>query len=86
MRGELRGLPASLATSKGAKAKLETKVSQWETKLAEVREIGDEERIRMAEDILRKAKAKVVETEKAIAAMDRSVQGRSCCWRRQWIR
>ena len=60
MRGELRGVPASLAASKGAKAKLETKVSQRETKLAEVREMGDEERIRIAEDTLRKAKPKVV--------------------------
>ena len=74
MRGELQGLSASLAASKGAKAKLETKVSQWETKLAEVREIGDEERIRMAEDTLRKAKASVVEKEKAIEALDRSVR------------
>ena len=32
---------------------------QWETKLVEVRGIGDEERIRMAEDSLHKAKAKV---------------------------
>ena len=74
MRGELKGLSASLAASKGAKARLETNVSQWETKLAEVREMGDEERIRMAEDTLRKAKAKVVEKEKAIEALDRSVR------------
>ena len=70
MRGELKGLSASLAASKGAKAKLETKVSQWENKVAEVREIGDEERIRMAEDTFCKAKAKVVEKEKAIEALD----------------
>ena len=74
MRGQLRGLSASLAACKGAKAKLETKVSRWETKLAEVREMGDEERIRMAEDTLRKAKAKVVEKEKAIEALDGSVR------------
>ena len=70
MRGGLRGLSASLAASKGEKAKLETKVPQWETKLPEVREIGDEERIRMAEDTLRKTKAKVVEKEKAIKALN----------------
>ena len=73
MRGGLQGLVASLAASKGAKTKLETKVSQWETKLAKVREIGDEERIRIAEDTLGKAKAKVVEKEKAIEVLDRSV-------------
>ena len=61
MRGGLKGLSAFLAASKGAKAKLEAKVSQWETKLAEVRAMGDEERILMAEDTLRKAKAKVAE-------------------------
>ena len=78
MQGGLKGLSASLAASKGAKAKLETKVSQWETKLAEVLEMGDEERIRMAEDTLRMAKAKVVEKAKAIQALDRSV-------RRTWV-
>ena len=36
--------------------------------------LGDEERIRMAQDNLRKAKAKVVEKEKGIEALDRSVQ------------
>ena len=74
MRGGLTGLSASLATSKGAKAKLEAKVSQWETKLAEVRAMGDEEWVRMAEDTLRKAKAKVAEKEEAIEALDRSVR------------
>ena len=74
MRGELTGLSGSLAASKRAKAKLETKVSQWETKVVEVREMGDEVRIRMADDTLRKAKAKVVEQEKAIEALDRSVR------------
>ena len=53
---------------------METKVSQWETKLAQVRATGDEERIRMAEDTLRKAKAKVAEKEEAIEPLDRSVQ------------
>ena len=66
MRGVLQGLSAFLAASKGAKAKLKTKDSQWETKMAGVREMGDEERIRMVEDTLRTAKAKVVEKEKAI--------------------
>ena len=74
MRGDLKGLSASLAASKGAKAKLETKVSEWEAKLAEVRAMGDEERIRMPEDTLRKAKAKVAEKEEAIEALDRSVR------------
>ena len=74
MRVELKGLSASLAASKGAKAKLQTKVSLWETKLAEVRAMGDEERIRTAQDTLRKAKAKVAEKEEAIEALDRSVR------------
>ena len=74
MRGELRRLSASLAAQKSGKARLESKVSQWETKLAEVRGIGDEERIRMVEDNLRKAKAKVVEKEKGIEALDHSVR------------
>ena len=74
MRGELKGLSASLAASKRAMAKLEAKVSQWETKLAKARATGDEERILMAEATLRKAKAKVVEKEGAIEALDRSVQ------------
>ena len=73
MRGELRGLSASLASQKGAKAKLESKVSQWETKLVELRGMGDEDRIAMAEHSLRKAKEKVEEKEEAIAALDRSV-------------
>ena len=74
MRRELKGFSASLAASKGTKAKLEAKVSQWETKLAKVRAMGDEERIRMAEDTLRKAKAKLTEKEEAIEALDRSVR------------
>ena len=74
MRGGLKGLSASLAASKGAKAKLEAKVSQWETKLDEVRAMEDEERILMAEATLRKAKAKVAENEEAIEALDRSVR------------
>ena len=52
MRGELRGLSASLAAPKSGKARLESKVPQWETKLVELRGIGDEERIRMAGDSL----------------------------------
>ena len=36
--------------------------------------MGDEERIRMAEDTLRKAKAKVAEKGDAIEALDRSVR------------
>ena len=74
MRGELRGLSASLAAQKGAKAKLETKVSQWETKLVEVWRIGDEARIAMAEHSLGKAKGKVAEKEEPIVALDRSVR------------
>ena len=74
MRGGLRGLSASLLAQKSGKARRESKVSQWETKHAEVRGIGDEKRIRMAEDNLRKAKAKVVEKEKGIEALDRSVR------------
>ena len=65
-RGELKGLSASLAASKAAKGRAETKVSQWETKLAGLREGGDAERICMAEANLRKAKAKVAEEEEAI--------------------
>ena len=53
---------------------METKVSQWESKRAEVQEMGAEERIRMAEDTLRKAKAEVEEKENAIEALDRSVR------------
>ena len=45
-RGELKGLSASLATSKAAKGRAETKVSQRETKLASLREGGGAERIR----------------------------------------
>ena len=63
MRGGLKGLSASLAASKGAKAKLEAKVSHWETKLAEVRAMGDEERIIMPEATLCKAKAKVADNK-----------------------
>ena len=74
MRGDLKGLSASLVASKGAMAKLEAKVSQWETKLAEVRAMGDEERILMAEATLHMAKAKVAENEEAIEALDRSVR------------
>ena len=73
-RGKLRGLSASLAAQKSGRARWESKVSQWENKLVEVRGIGDEERILMAEDNLRKAKAKVVEKEKGIEALDRSVR------------
>ena len=36
--------------------------------------MGDEESIRMAEDTVRKAKAKVAEKEEAIEALDRSVR------------
>ena len=76
---ELRGLSASLAAQKGAKAKLETKVSQWEARLVEVREMGGEDRIAMAEHSLRKAKKKVEEKEEAIVALYRSV------WRMETI-
>ena len=72
-RGELKGLSASLAASKAAKGRAETKVSQWETKLASLREWGDADRIRMAEANLRKAKAKVAEKEEAIEGFDRAV-------------
>ena len=74
IRGSLKGLSASREASKGAKAKLKAKVSQWETKLAEVRAMGDEERILMAEAALHKAQAKVAEKEEAIEALDRSVR------------
>ena len=74
MRGELRGLSGSVAAQKSGKAWLLTKVFQWETKLAEVRGIGHEEQIRMAEDNLRKAKATVVEKKNGIEALDRSVR------------
>ena len=74
MRGELKGLSASLAATKGTKGKLEAMVSQWETNLTEVRAMGDEERILMADATLRKAKAKVAEKEEAIEALDRSVR------------
>ena len=72
--GGLKGLSASLATSKGAKAKLEAKVSQWETKLAEVRAMGDEERILMADATLRKGEGQGRGEEEAIEALDRSVR------------
>ena len=54
----------------GAKAKTETKVAQWEAKLVELRRIGDEERIAMAEHPLGKAHEKVEEKEEAIQALD----------------
>ena len=80
MRGELPGLSASLAAQKAGKARLESKVSQWETKLVELQGIGDEERIRMAEDSLCKAKAKLVEKEEGIEALDRSVRRMETVW------
>ena len=73
-RGELKGLLASLAASKAAKGKAETKVSQWETKLANLREGGDAERIRWREANLRKGKPKVAEKEQAIEGFDRAVR------------
>ena len=73
-RGELKGLSASLAASKGAKARAEARVSQWETKLAALRAGGDGDRIHMAEDTLRKAKGKVAEKEEAIEALDQGVR------------
>ena len=74
VRGGPKGLSAFLAASKGAKARAEAKVSQWETKLADLRAGGDAERVRMAEDTLRRAKAKVAEKEEAIEALNRSVR------------
>ena len=74
MRGELRGLSASLTARKGAKAKLETKVTPWETKLVELHKIGNEDRITMAEHSLEKAKESVEEKEEGIVALDRSVR------------
>ena len=65
---------ACLAAQKGAKAKLESKVSQWETKLVELLGMGDEDLIFMAEHSLRKAKEKVEEKEEAIEALDCSVR------------
>ena len=73
-RGELKVLLASLAASKAAKGRAETKVSQWETKLASLRKGADAERIRMAEANLRNAKAKVAEPGEAIEEFDRAVQ------------
>ena len=73
-RGELKVLLASLAASKAAKGRAETKVSQWATKLASLRVKGDAERIRMAEANLRKAKAKVAEKEEAIEGADRAMR------------
>ena len=64
----------SLAAQKGAKAKLESKVSQWEAKLVELRGMGDEDQIAMAEHSLGKAKEKVEEKEEAIVVLDRSVR------------
>ena len=75
-RGELKGLLGSLTASKAAKGRAETKVSQWETKLASLREGVDAERIRWGEANLRKAKAKVAAKEEAIEGFDRAV-GRS---------
>ena len=72
--GGLKGLSASLAASKGGKARAEAKVSPWETKLDDLRGAGDAERVRMAEDTLRRAKAKVAEKEEAIESLDRSVR------------
>ena len=66
MRGELRGLSASLAAHKGAKAKAETKVAQREAKLEALCGTGDEERVAMAEHSLGKAREKVKEQEEAI--------------------
>ena len=71
--GELKRLSASLAASKAAKGRAETKVSQWETKLASLGEGGDAQSIRMAEAHLRKAKAKVAEKDEAIEGFDRAV-------------
>ena len=64
--GGLRGLSASFAPQKGAKAKAATKVAQWEAKLVELRGKGDEVRIAMAEYSLGKAKEKVEEKQEAI--------------------
>ena len=73
LRGELKGLSASLVASKGAKAKAEANVSPWDTKLADLQAGGDADRIRLAEDTLRKAKATVAEKEEAIEALGRGV-------------
>ena len=73
-QGELKELPASLAASKAAKRRTETKVSQWETKLASLREGGAAERICCGEANLRKAKAKVAEKKEAIQGFDRAVR------------
>ena len=74
MRRELRGISVSLAAQKEAKAKLETKVAQWETKGVELRAMGDEERNAMAEHSLGRAQEKVEEKEEVIVALDRSVR------------
>ena len=48
---------------------------------------GDAERVRMAEDTLRRAKAKVAEKEEAIEALDRSVRWMEKeSWLRRWRR
>ena len=73
-RGALKGLLGSLAASKAAKGRAETKVSAWETKLASLQEGGVAERIRWGEANLRKAKAKVAEKEEAIEGFDRAVR------------
>ena len=73
-QGELKGLSASLAASKGAKARAEAKVSQWQTKLAALWAGGDADRIGMAEATLRKAKEKVAEKEEAIEALHRGMR------------
>ena len=70
---EARGLSSYLAAQKGAKAKAETKVGQRETKPVELRRIGDEERIAIAEHSLGKATEKVEEKE-VIRQRDRSVR------------
>ena len=74
LRRRLRGLSASLAAQKGAKAKAETKVAQWEAKLDALRGTGDEERVAMAEYSLRKARGKVEEKEEGIQQLDHSVR------------
>ena len=74
-QGALKGLLGSLATSKSAKGRAETKVSAWEAKLASLREEGaDVDRIRWGEANLRKAKVKVAEPEEAIEGFARAVR------------
>ena len=71
MRWELQDLWASLTPQKGARAKLETKVAQWELNHVELRRIGDEDRIAVGEHSLGRAREKVEGKEQAIAALDR---------------